>query len=340
MTAACGPGPVLVDVDDLPEGWEAFATNNGDKYFSFPQIYYHCRKLDKVQWEAPGPEDGVGEGPEGATINGKRPYRLGDEFIPEPPPPRPYEGPFSDATYAPSCEPSYIGFREPRPADEALLQACLDCDIAAVRRALDTGADVRLANHPWQNTPLHLAHCAPFWDADTIGREKEMRHEIASYLVDQGADVDAENKFGCRPIDFAVFHNYPGSAAYLSERGAKTGLTAAAFANDVGRVQQLIREGEDIDLQGRYGRTAFAEAHLRGHWQLEAFLAQQGCCRKIPHPENLKFNPSGGAIPRGNLVPRREIQYHREEDPAWYDDMMEKRFPGYAAKRELLPRAG
>jgi len=37
-------------------------------------------------------------------------------------------------------------------------------------------------------------------------------------------------------------------------------------------------------------------------------------------------------------VPPREIQYHREEDPEWYDDMMEKRFPGYAAKREQLPK--
>ena len=30
--------------------------------------------------------------------------------------------------------------------------------------------------------------------------------------------------------------------------------------------EELLEEGVDIDLKGRYRRTAFAEAHLRGHF--------------------------------------------------------------------------
>ena len=58
----------------------------------------------------------------------------------------------------------------------------------------------------------------------------------------------------------------------------------------------------------------------------------------VRHPEHLKFNPGGAAIPRGGVVPKREKQYIREEAPhflegllrskqdaEWYDDMMEKR---------------
>lgn len=333
MSAAAGPGPIQVDVDDLPEGWEAFATNDGDKYFCFPQIYYYCRNLKRVQWERPDPEDA--QDPYGGeTIHGRKPYEKGDELIPDPPPPRPYDGPFSDANYIASCEDPEDVF-EP---DEAMLQACLVCDYDKLKGALEDGADVSLPNHPWQNTPLHLALAPPFWDADTVGKEKEMRKELVEFLVRQGADLDVENVFHCRPLDLAYFHNYTDIATWLEGQGAQKGWFGAAYTGDLQRIQELLEEGTDIDLKGRYDRTAFAEAHLRGHWVLECYLAQQGCSRELSHPENLKFNPGGAAIPRGNLVPKREKQYHRQGDPEWYDNMMETRYPGYLKKMAKVPR--
>lgn len=334
MSAAAGPGPVPVDVEDLPDGWEAFATNDAARYFCFPQIYYYCRKLDKVQWERPGWDDRIEEDYRGPTLNGRRPYEKGDELVPAPPQEMPYDGPYSDAKYKASCEDPNDVFQP----DEDMLEACLDCDLEKLKKALDAGADVSLPNQPWLNTPLHLANVPFFWDAETIAREKELRLQLTRLLVNQGADLDAENIFHCRPLDFTVFHGYPATTAYLQQQGATFGITGAAYANQLDRVKELLQEGVDIDLEGRYRRTAFAEAHLRGHWRLESFLAQQGCSRELPHPEHLKFNPGGAAIPRGNLVPKREIQYHRDDNPEWYDDMMEKRFPGYAAKRGLLPK--
>merc|ERR1712050_197062 len=138
--------------------------------------------------------------------------------------------------------------------------------------------------------------------------------------------------FHCKPIDLAIFHQYPDIVRHLEEQGGEKGWFGAAFTGDLAQVKKLITdENVDIDMQGRYNRTAFGEAHLRGHWLVETFLVQQGCSRELSHPESLKFNPGGAAIPRGNLCPPREKQYHRYDDPEWYDDMMEKRFPGYKA---------
>lgn len=315
-----------VEMDDLPEGWEAFATNDAQRYFCFPQVYYYCRALDKVQWDRPTRKDAQGFY-DGMSINGKKPYEPGDESIPDPPPLRPYSGPLSDENYKASTENPEDVFQP----DEDILEACLDCDIDKLKSALSDGADVSLPNQPWKNTPLHLANCPFFWDADTMAKEKALRLELSQYLVRMGADLEAENLFHLKPIDLAIFHGYEDTAKFLESQGSKPSLFGAAFQGDLQRAQELLEAGVDIDLEGRYRRTAFGEAHLRGQWLVETFLAQQGCCRELPHPESMKFNPGGAAIPRGGLVPKRERQYYREEDAMWYDDMMEKRFLGYLA---------
>merc|ERR1712037_367977 len=233
-----------------------------------------------------------------------------------PPPPKKYDGPFSDATYAASCEDPDDVFQ----ADEDMLEACLDVDMAKLKSALNDGADVSLPNYPWQNTPLHLV-CGPFfWDADTLKLERKIRLEFAEYLVRQGADTDVENIFGCKPIDMAVFHGYDEIVDFLERQGCALGWFGAAYMGNLERIKELLSDGMDIDRKGRYGRTAFAEAHLRGNWEVECFLAQQGCSKELSHPENMKFNPGGAAIPRGNIVPPREILYHRADDPEWYDN--------------------
>lgn len=259
----------------------------------------------------------------------------GDEFIPDPPAEVQYNGPYSDEHYKASAEDQEDDVYEP---DEEMLDACLECDLPKLKKAFKDGADMSLPNQPWLNTPLHLVTGPFFWDAETLGREKELRLEMTKFLVQEGADVNAENAFNCKPLDFAVFHGYPAIAEYLEEQGGQFSLMGAAYAGRLDRVKALLEDGADIDQPGRYGRTAFAEAHLRGQWRVECFLAQQGCSREIPHPENLKFNPGGAALPRSNLVPKREKQYHREDDPLWYDDMMEKRFPGYTEKMKKAPK--
>lgn len=333
MSAASGPGPVPVAVDDLPEGWEAFSTSDGERYFSFPQVYYYCRALEKVQWAKPGPDDAQ-DPYEGPTIGGRRPYQKGDELIPDPPPGKPCESPFGDDNYVASCEDPEDIFQP----DEDMLEACLEADIAKLKQALSDGADVSLPSWPWQNTPLHLACAPPFWDHETLAAEKQMRLELTQWLVKQGADSEELNAFGCKAIDLAAFHDYDPTISFLEGQGCKLGWFGAAYEGDLQRIKELLADGQDIDAKGRFGRTAFCEAKLRGNWQVEVFLAQQGCSKEMAHDEYMKFNPGGAALPRSVPWPAREKQYHRGENPEWYDDMMEKRFPGYKANIAHVPK--
>merc|ERR550514_1983051 len=118
-----------------------------------------------------------------------------------------------------------------------------------------------------------------------------MRLEITQYLTKQGADTEAENAFGIRPIDLAAFHDYDPTISFLEGQGCKLGWFGAAYEGNLERIKELLEEGQDIDAKGRFGRTAFFEAKLRGHWQVERFLAQQGCSKEAAHAEELKFNP-------------------------------------------------
>lgn len=336
MSAAAGPGPVPVEMEGLPEGWEAFATNDSRRYFSFAQVYYYCRALNLVQWQRPGIED-AHEIHEEETIIGKPPYRRGDEFIPNPPPVKPYGGMLSDENYRASNAVASDVFQP----DEDMLEACLEGNLEKLRTALSDGADVSLQNQPWLNGPLHLANCPFTWDADLVHKEKARRFEMCQYLLRQGAETEIENLFHCKPIDLAIFHGYDDTVRLLMSKNSQPSIFGAAYLGDLNRVKELLAQGVDIDLKGRYGRTAFSEAHLRGQWHVETYLAQQGCSRSFPHPENMKFNPGGASLPRApNLSgPRREKQYYREDDPLWYDDMMEKRFPGYLATLAKKPRS-
>jgi hypothetical protein len=333
MSAASGPGAVPVNVDDLPEGWEAFGTNDGEAYFGFPEVYYYCSSLQKVQWAKPQEEDAQ-DPYEGPTIGGKRPFQIGDQFIPDPPPGKPTDTIYSDDKYCASCEDPDDVF-EP---DETMLEACLEGDIKKLQQALGDGADVSIPNNPWQNTPLHLANVPIFWDAETSQTEKQQRMELTQWLVRQGADTEAENLFHCKPIDFAAFHGHLETVQWMEAQGCKLGWFGAAYLGDLPRIKELLEEGQDIDQKGRFGRTAWFEAKLRGHWEVQFFLSQLGCSREMSHPEFLKFNAGGAALPRSVNWPTREKQYHRAENPEWYDDMMDKRFAGYRERISQLPK--
>lgn len=333
--AAAGPGPIAVQVNGLVEGWEAFSTVDGSKFAnSMPMVYYFCRSTGQVQWEFPAKEDAIYY--YGDTINGRKPFEKGDELVPDPPPLKEYTGPLTDQNYCASCEDPEDVFQP----DEDMLEACLNCDLQKLQSALADGADVSLPNWPWQNTPLHLAVSQPWWEDQVMAKEKQLRLELVQYLVRQGADLEAENLFHWKAIDLAVAHGYDAIYGYFQQQDAQLGWFGAAYTGNLDRIKELLEtENIDIDLKGRYGRTAFAEAHLRGHWRVESWLVAQGCSRELPHGEFMKYNLGGAAMPIGLTMQGRQIQYFREDDPEWYDDMMEKRFPGYRARISHVPAA-
>merc|ERR1712232_1326437 len=182
--------------------------------------------------------------------------------------------------------------------DEDILNAAVEAKLAKMQQALADGADVSIPNWPWQNTPLHLANCPIFWDSDTQHMERKIRLEMTQWLVRQGADMDAENWIHLKPIDMALFHRHMETVQWLKEQGCKFGWFGAAFAGDVGRIRDMLADGQDIDAKGRYGRTAWCEAKLRGKWQVQMLLSQCGCRKEMAHPEHIKFNAGGAAYPR------------------------------------------
>lgn len=185
-----------------------------------------------------------------------------------------------EVTYIACCE-NMEDFYEP---DEELLKAAADCDMKKVRQALMDGADINLQNHPWGNTPMHLVSCPPEWDAKTIKKEKADRLELAKFLVKMGADVNITNTYGFKPLDIARLYRYLDTVDFLLEKGATWGWFGAAIADDVKTLKKYLEEGQDIDEQGRYGRTAHAEAKMNGSFAAEQFLIENGCNRRMPGP--------------------------------------------------------
>jgi len=128
-------------------------------------------------------------------------------------------------------------------------------DLAGVQRAIENDpALLEETVTTSQSTPL-------LWAVDNECRKEN----IARYLIDRGANVNAQDKDGCTPLMFACQENQPGTAELLVNKGAKLDLqdkeggTALMFAcrNDQpGIAQLLINKGAKLDLQDKEGWTA------------------------------------------------------------------------------------
>ena len=93
---------------------------------------------------------------------------------------------------------------------ETLHKACKKGDIEAVKQHLASGADVNAKDGLYGTTPLH--HAA-----------YEDHKEVAELLIDKGSDVNAGDKRGRTPLDWAVALKRIETADLLRKHGGKTG---------------------------------------------------------------------------------------------------------------------
>jgi len=99
----------------------------------------------------------------------------------------------------------------PDAATEMLWWACVHSNIAAARNALAAGAQVNFTHAKYhERTPLHYAACSGVVNASAV-----------VMLIEAGANVNAQDEAGCRPLHLAPESWDPDKVRALVEAGAE-----------------------------------------------------------------------------------------------------------------------
>ena len=139
---------------------------------------------------------------------------------------------------------------------DALIQACYDGNIEAVKQHLADGADVN-AKDEFHVTPLYAA-------LEHRGMAGKGHKEIIDLLIANGADVNATSKYEETLLQSAAGGDYKGKAELLIAAGAdvnakskyeETPLHHAAVHGHKEIAELLIAKGADVNTKDEYGAT-------------------------------------------------------------------------------------
>ncbi len=126
---------------------------------------------------------------------------------------------------------------------EEIHDAVKSGDLAAVKAILSAQPDRLKAVNERGYTPLHIA-------------ARESRIEMASFLLEKGADLEAKNPTGVTPLYAAVASKKPEAVRFLLDKGADpnaqtryqtTPLFAAAESGSVEIIRLLIERKADVN---------------------------------------------------------------------------------------------
>jgi uncharacterized protein len=159
-------------------------------------------------------------------------------------------------------------------ASELLLEATKTNDLANVVTALEQGADIETKEPLGAMTPLIIA--------STNGST-----EIATYLIEMGADVNATNKQGVTPLIGAALNGHADLVALLAPhttnldqlsgmRYKENALHLAARDGHTAVIAALLEAGADINALEGTRSTALMYAAYNGHLEAVELLIQQG----------------------------------------------------------------
>lgn len=188
------------------------------------------------------------------------------------------------ATLSAGCVSSHSTISQ----EDRLISAVSKGDIAAVRRALNSGANpnARAGTAAERVTPLMIAVTSD-------------RLDIAGVLLDRGAAVDLHDDDGETALTKAVEWSGKPIVKLLTDHGAEPfQLHRAAISGDANAVAQLLRRNADVNGVDRNGCTGLLVASLLGRVGVVEELLKSGAdpnkCDKAG------FTPVYQAATKGN----------------------------------------
>jgi ankyrin repeat protein len=156
-----------------------------------------------------------------------------------------------------------------------LLRAADSGDLTLTRKLLAAGAKADVRDERG-NTPLINAAALNLDIVREDAGYKSRKLQIAKLLAEHGADVNAADESGYTALHSAASSGFVGCVRLLVERGAKvnsqdnllgwTPLMRACAHNDAESAELLIKNGADINVRDREGRTilGYLVAHPGG----------------------------------------------------------------------------
>ena len=153
-------------------------------------------------------------------------------------------------------------------------------------------------------TPLMIAILADDWDlvrellndgANIVAGHKENALDVAEMMeseekfleamIEQGAEVNAQDKNGYAALMLAARGGYTDIVSYLVERVAdlniqdklkQTALIWAAEGGHIETIRYLVEQGAEVNAQDKDGNTALLWAARGGHMDIVKFIVEQG----------------------------------------------------------------
>jgi ankyrin repeat protein len=185
------------------------------------------------------------------------------------------------------------------PEAANLVAAIKARDLAKVRAMLEQHPELVDAADEHANQPIHWA---------VMTRQTE----LIDYLLERGADINAQLPNGTRPIHltngdyhYRGWRDLPATAmqrheiliGYLLARGAYYDIATATKMGDLDRVRELLDQNSElvnrVTTHSYYTGLPLVNAARGGHIALVKFLLERGANPNEPEPG---FAPFGGAL--------------------------------------------